>query len=205
MTRSDGQHWDQIYNAKPEEALSWHQGAPGVSFDLIRNHARAGSSVIDIGGGSSTLAGMLVEEGFSACTVLDISPAALDRARKRLAPSMRDRIDWRVADVLSEFALPTYDVWHDRAVFHFLVEGEQQAAYVALAERTVKPQGLLVVGTFRLDGPDKCSGLPVKRYDAQSLAKQFERSFRVQSEAHEMHLTPWGERQSFLYLVMERL
>lgn len=204
MRRGDAQHWEQIYTAKPEEVLSWHQAAPGLSFDLIRQHARPGSSVIDIGGGSSTLAGMLVEEGFSACTVLDISQAALDRARERLAPSIRHKIDWRVADVLSEPALPTYDVWHDRAVFHFLVEAEQQAAYVALAERTVKPQGLLVVGTFRLDGPDKCSGLPVKRYDAESLARQFERSFRFKMEAHEMHPTPWGARQSFLYVVMER-
>jgi ubiquinone/menaquinone biosynthesis C-methylase UbiE len=203
MTRGDAQHWQQIYTAKPEEALSWHQAAPALSFDLIRQNARPGSSVIDIGGGSSTLTGMLVEEGFSTCTALDISQAALDRARERLAPPIRHRIDWRVADVLSELELPAYDVWHDRAVFHFLVEAEQQAAYVALAERTVKPQGLLVVGTFRLDGPDKCSGLPVKRYDAESLARQFDRSFHFKMEAHEMHPTPWGERQSFVYVVME--
>jgi len=148
--------------------LSWHQSVPSSSFELIRHFAKPGSSVIDIGGESSILAGMLVEEGFSPCTVLDISKAALDGAKNRLAPSIRCRIDWKVADILSETDLATYDIWHDRAVFHFLVEPRQQEAYIAFAERTVKPQGLLVLGTFALDGPEKCSGLPVQRYDADS-------------------------------------
>jgi SAM-dependent methyltransferase len=204
MQHGDEDHWEQIYTSKPEEMLSWHQSVPALSFDLIRQCARPGSNVIDIGGGSSTLAGMLVEGGFSPCTVLDISKAAFDRAKNRMAPSIRPRIDWRVADVLREPNLPAYDVWHDRAVFHFLVEPEQRAAYAALAERTVAPQGLLVLGTFGLDGPEKCSGLPVQRYDAASLAKQFDRSFRLKKEAHEVHNTPWGTPQSFVYIVMER-
>jgi SAM-dependent methyltransferase len=197
-------HWEQIYTSKPEKTLSWHQSVPALSFELIQWFAKPGCSVINIGGGSSTLAGMLVEEGFSPCTVLDISKAALDRAKNCLAPSIRPRINWRVADILSERNLPAYEVWHDRAVFHFLVEPEQRAAYAALAERTVAPQGLLVLGTFGLDGPEKCSGLPVQRYDAASLAKQFDRSFRLKIEAHETHITPWGTQQSFLYIALGR-
>jgi SAM-dependent methyltransferase len=204
MQHGDESHWEKIYASKQEEMLSWHQSVPALSFELIRQFARPRSSVIDIGGGSSILAGMLVEEGFSPCAVLDISKAALDRAKNRLAPSIRPRIDWRIADVLSEPNLPPYDVWHDRAVFHFLVEPGQRTAYVALAERTVAPQGFLVLGTFGLDGPDKCSGLPVQRYDAESLAKQFDKSFRIRKEAREVHKTPWGIPQSFLYIVMQR-
>jgi hypothetical protein len=147
---------------------------------------------------------MLVEEGFSPCAVLDISKTAINRAKNRLAPSIRPRIDWRVADILSAPDLPAYDIWHDRAVFHFLVDPDQRAAYVALVERTVAPQGFLVLGTFSLDGPEKCSGLPVQRYDAVSLTKHFDRSFRLKIEAHETHATPWGAPQSFIYVVMER-
>jgi SAM-dependent methyltransferase len=204
MQHDHADHWEQIYTSKPEETLSWRKSIPALSFDLIRQFGRAGSSVIDIGGGSSTLAGMLVEEGFSPCAVLDISKTALDRAKNRLAPSIRPRIDWRVADMLTVPDLPAYDIWHDRAVFHFLVEPEQRAAYVALAERTVAPQGFLVLGTFSLNGPEKCSGLRVERYDAESLTKHFDRSFFLKTEAHEIHTTPWGASQSFIYVVMER-
>jgi SAM-dependent methyltransferase len=204
MQHGYANHWEQIYTSKPEETLSWHQSVPALSFDLIQQFARPGSGVIDIGGGSSALAGMLVGEGFSPCAVLDISKTALDRAKNRLAPSIRPRIDWRVADMLSAPDLPAYDIWHDRAVFHFLVEPEQRAAYVALAERTVAPQGLLVLGTFSLDGPENCSGLHVQRYDAESLTKHFDRSFLLKTEAHEIHITPWRASQSFIYVVMER-
>jgi SAM-dependent methyltransferase len=197
-------HWEQIYTSKPDETLSWHQSVPALSFELIRQFAKPGSSAIDIGGGSSTLAGMLAEEGFSPCTVLDISRAGLDRARNRLAPSIRPMIDWRVADILSDLALPTYDIWHDRAVFHFLTELKQQATYIALAEQTVAQGGVLVLGTFGLDGPDRCNGLPVQRYEAESLAKQFARSFFLKKETREIHTTPWGSPQSFQYVVLER-
>lgn len=150
--------------------LSWHQSAPTLSFELIWQFASPGSSVIDIGGGSSILAGMLVEQGFSPCTVLDISQAALEKAKVRLSPSIWSKIDWRVADILNEPDLPAFDVWHDRAVFHFMIEPKDRAAYIALAERTVSPNGLLVLGVFGLDGPEKCSGLEVQRYDLNSLA-----------------------------------
>jgi SAM-dependent methyltransferase len=205
MRQGDREHWESIYAEKPEEMLSWSQPSPVRCLKLIRQFSRPGSSVIDIGGGSSTLAGMLVEEGFSPCTVLDISSAALERARSRLDPAIQTRIDWRVADLLDEPELPKFDVWHDRAVFHFLVEPEQRAAYVKVAERTVAPLGLMVMATFALDGPEKCSGLPVERYDAASLARHFEQSFRLKHEDREMHETPWGVSQPFLFVVLERL
>ncbi len=113
-------------------------------------------------------------------------------------------ISWYVADILSMPALPSFDVWHDRALFHFLVDAEQRATYAALAERTVALQGLMVLAAFSLDGPEKCSGLPVQRYDGATLAQQFERGFHLKWEGKEVHETPWGTTQHFLYVVLER-
>lgn len=204
MDSTGKNHWEHIYTSKSEEMLSWHQPAPTLSFELIRQLAPPGSSVIDVGGGSSILAGMLVEQGFSPCTVVDLSQAALEKAKARLNPSIRSKIDWRVADILSDPDLPAFDVWHDRAVFHFMVEPSDRAAYIALAERTVASKGLLILGVFGLDGPEKCSGLEVQRYDLNSLAREFDRSFHLVKEAHELHNTPWGAPQSFLYAVLKR-
>ncbi|MDR3726278.1 MAG: class I SAM-dependent methyltransferase [Terracidiphilus sp.] len=204
MQQGDQNHWENIYASKPDEKLSWLQPSPDLSLNLIREFAPPASSVIDIGGGSSALAGLLVEAGFVPCTVLDISSAALDRAKSRVDPSIQARIDWRAADILGEPDLPVVDVWHDRAVFHFLVEPEQRAAYIALARRTVASHGLIVLATFALDGPEKCSGLPVQRYDAASLAGQFAPDFQLMREAHEVHETPWGAKQSFIYVVLQR-
>ncbi|HEV2275453.1 MAG TPA: class I SAM-dependent methyltransferase [Acidobacteriaceae bacterium] len=197
-------HWETIYRSKPDETLSWHQAFPGLSYRLIRQYARPGSSVMDAGGGSSALIGMLAKEGFAPCMVIDLSQAALDRARERLEPSIRDRIEWRAADLLGMPQLPSFDVWHDRAVFHFLSEPAQRAAYVALAGRTVRPGGIAIVGAFHLEGPEKCSGLPVQRYGAESLAKEFESSFELVKAEQDVHSTPWGARQPFVYVVMKR-
>lgn len=204
MQQDRENHWEAIYTSKSDDTLSWHQPMLSVSHGLIRQFAQPGSSVIDIGGGSSTLAGTLVAEGFSPCAVLDISKTALDRAKQRLEPSVRNKLDWHVVDLLSQPELPAFDVWHDRAVFHFMVEPGQRAAYIALAARTVPPKGILVLGTFHLDGPQKCSGLPVQRYDAESLAKQFDNCFELRKEVREIHNTPWGAPQHFQYVVMER-
>src|SRR5882757_2034152 len=141
-------HWEAIYTSKSDAELSWHQQQSTVSYQLIAEFAKPGSSVIDIGGGSSSLAGQLVIAGFRPVTVLDISKAALARAQSRIAPSLQAEIDWRVGDILASPELPPCDVWHDRAVFHFLVEPDDQARYVALAAHTVKQYGILIVGTF---------------------------------------------------------
>ncbi len=136
--------------------------------------------------------------------MLDISPTALERARSQVDPAVRNRIEWRVADILTGEDLPEVDVWHDRAVFHFLVNPGESAAHVAQAKRTVAPGGILIVGTFALNGPALCSGLPVQRYDAESLAAEFAPSFDFRDVRYELHRTPWGASQPFIYLVMER-
>jgi SAM-dependent methyltransferase len=196
-------HWEAIYTSKSDAELSWHQQQSTVSYQLIAQFAKPDSSVIDIGGGSSSLAGQLVIAGFRPVTVLDISRAALARAQNLIAPSLQAEIDWRVGDILASPELPPCDLWHDRAVFHFLVEPGDQARYVALAARTVRPHGILIVGTFASDGPERCSGLPVHRYDSDELAKVFGKDFDLKHTVIEDHITPSGARQPFVYVAME--
>ena len=197
-------HWEGIYKSRPDAALSWHQGTAVPSLDLIRKFARAGDSVIDIGGGSSSLVGALVGEGFRRCAVLDVSETALARAKGRLVPELQEHILWLALDILSAPDLPSFDVWHDRAVFHFL-EPNRRSAYIALAGRTVPPGGHIVLGTFTLDGPDRCSGLPVQRYDAAMLETLFKDTFALRAQVRQVHMTPGGASQPFLYVVLERL
>jgi SAM-dependent methyltransferase len=196
-------HWEAIYTSKADAELSWHQQQSTASYQLIAEFAKSGSSVIDIGGGSSSLAGQLVIAGFRPVTVLDISKAALARAQNRIAPSIQAEIDWRVGDILAGPELPRCDVWHDRAVFHFLVEPDDQVRYVTCAALTVTQHGILIVGTFASDGPEKCSGLPVRRYDSESLARVFGEDFDLKRTVNEEHVTPSGVRQPFVYAVMQ--
>jgi SAM-dependent methyltransferase len=198
-------HWEEIYISKADEELSWHQQKSGASFQLIAEYGKPRGSVIDIGAGSSSLGAQLVIAGFGPVTVLDISKAALDRAQRRLAPSIQSEIIWRVADILTDPDLPSCDVWHDRAVFHFLTEPGDQARYVAIAKRTVKPNGTLIVGAFASDGPIRCSGLPVNRYDGVSLRNVFGEQFKLKQIMNECHITPSGLPQPFVYVVLERL
>lgn len=197
-------HWEGIYKSRPDAALSWHQDTAVPSLDLIRKFARAGDSVIDIGGGSSSLVGALVREGFRRCAVLDVSETALATAKGRLVPELQEHILWLPLDILSAPDLPSFDVWHDRAVFHFL-EPNRRSAYIALAGRTVPPGGHIVLGTFTLDGPDRCSGLPVQRYDAAMLETLFKDTFALRAQVRQVHMTPGGASQPFLYVVLERL
>ena len=197
-------HWEAIYTSEADAELSWYQQQSGASYQLITEFAKRGSSVIDVGGGSSLLTAQLVMDGFEPVTVLDLSKAALERAQNRIAPSLRSQIDWRVGDILANPELPPCDVWHDRAVFHFLVELEDQARYAVLAARTVRQRGFLIVGTFSPDGPEKCSGLPVHRYNGDSLASVFGEDFDLRRIVEEEHITPSGVRQPFVYVVMER-
>ena len=196
-------HWETIYASKSDAQLSWYQFELGASYKLITEFAKSGSSVIDIGGGSSSLAAQLAMDGFKPITVLDISAAALARARNRVAPSVQAAVSWKVGDILANPDLPACDVWHDRAVFHFLVEPGDQAIYVELATRTIKQHGILIVGTFASAGPERCSGLPVHRYDSDSLASVFCRDFVLKRTFIEDHMTPIGVRQPFVYVVME--
>ena len=192
------QHWDDVYTSKEHGDLSWYQAIPATSVRLVTAATDAGN-VIDVGAGASTLPDELVGRGY-AITVLDVAPSAIDTVKRRLG----DRATYLVTDLLSWVPTATYDVWHDRAVFHFLTDPAAQAAYVALAATAVGPSGVIVLGTFAPDGPTVCSGLPTSRHDADSLALLFAADFALVSSEREEHLTPWGAAQPFTWVTLRR-
>jgi SAM-dependent methyltransferase len=197
-------HWENVYATKGENEVSWFQQSPAPSLDLIvQAGAVRNSAIIDIGGGASRLVDHLVEQGFEDVTVLDLSDAALTAAKARLgAPA--DRVQWLVADATIWEPAKRYDIWHDRAAFHFLTDANDRAAYVARLTRGLKAGGHAIIATFALDGPEKCSGLPVARYDSASLGRTLGTTFKlVHTQRHE-HATPWGSRQVFQFSVFRR-
>jgi len=193
-------HWDKVYTTKEPEAVSWFRAHLETSLALIERatHSRS-ASIIDIGAGESTLVDDLLARGYENITILDVSQTALDVTRKRLG-LLAEQVKWVVADItqvqLESFA---YDVWHDRAVFHFLTSIEQRAAYVRNVAKAVKPGGHVIVSTFGPEGPTKCSGLEVMRYNAESLHGEFGPRFRLVESSKELHRTPFGTTQQFLY------
>jgi SAM-dependent methyltransferase len=195
-------HWETVYSSKSDAELSWTQAEPATSLALIADACPTGR-LVDVGGGTSLLAERLVERGY-AVTVLDISQAAIDRARERLGMRAGE-VRWMVADVTAVADLGTFDVWHDRAVFHFLTAAADRAAYVELLARTVPVGGHAVIATFALDGPEKCSGLEVRRYDGRALAVELGPRFRLLKTVPELHRTPWNAAQSFQYSLFERV
>ncbi len=196
------EHWETVYASKSDAELSWTQAEPRTSLSLIEEVCAAGR-VIDVGGGASVLAQRLLERGYSV-TVLDISQMALERARNRLGDRASE-IHWMVADVTANPDLGSFDVWHDRAVFHFLIAPAERAAYIALLTRTVTAGGHAVIATFALDGPERCSGLETRRYDGQMLAAELGPRFELLKSLPEMHVTPGGGRQSFQYSLFRRV
>jgi 2-polyprenyl-3-methyl-5-hydroxy-6-metoxy-1,4-benzoquinol methylase len=193
-------HWDSVYRTKAPDAVSWYRAHLERSLALIERAAPDRSAaIIDVGGGESTLVDDLLARGYRNLSVLDISPTAIDVARARVGQQGR-QVTWLVADV-AEAMLPVqaYDVWHDRAVFHFLTAPDQRAAYVRQVARSVKAGGHVIVATFGPQGPAKCSGLDVVRYDADSLHGEFGAHFRLIESATELHQTPFGTNQQFLY------
>jgi len=197
-------HWENVYTTKGENEVSWFQQSPAPSLELIvQAGAVRNSAIIDIGGGASRLVDHLVEQGFEDVTVLDLSDAALTAAKARLgAPA--DRVQWLVADATIWEPAKRYDIWHDRAAFHFLTDANDRAAYIARLTRGLKAGGHAIIATFALDGPEKCSGLPVARYDGASLARTLGTPFKlVHTQRHE-HATPWGSRQIFQFSVFRR-
>jgi SAM-dependent methyltransferase len=195
-------HWESVYTSKSDAELSWTQAEPATSLALIAEACPAGR-VIDVGGGTSLLGERLVDRGY-AVTVLDISQAAINRARERLGRRASE-VRWMAADVTADPELGTFDVWHDRAVFHFLTGSEDRAAYAALLARTVPLGGHAVIATFALDGPEKCSGLEVRRYDGSALAAELGTRFKLLKSVPELHRTPWNAPQSFQYSLFERV
>jgi SAM-dependent methyltransferase len=193
------EHWEELYRRRAPDSVSWYEEEPLLSLQAI---AEASSDparrVIDVGGGSSRLVDRLLDEGVGALAVLDISQTALATSKRRLG-ERADRVTWIVADITTVRAVGTFDVWHDRAAFHFLTEAEDRRRYVDTVVGTVPIGGHVIIAAFGPEGPDHCSGLPVERYDGRTLAEELGDAFElVRSEAID-HRTPAGATQRFVY------
>jgi 2-polyprenyl-3-methyl-5-hydroxy-6-metoxy-1,4-benzoquinol methylase len=193
-------HWEKVYGEKEPNAVSWYTPHLARSLEIIERAAPSHSaSIIDVGGGESTLVDDLLTRGYQNIAVLDVSQIAIDVTKRRLGTAS-ERVQWIVADVTNaEFAPQSYDVWHDCAVFHFLIEADERLAYVRQVANAVRPGGYVLVSTFGAEGPTKCSGLDVVRYDPQSLHREFGVRFRLLESCEELHRTPFGTNQQFLY------
>jgi len=193
-------HWEKVYQTKEPEAVSWYRAHLETSLALIERAANSRSvSIIDIGAGESTLVDDLIARGYENITVLDISQTALDVTKKRLG-ALAKQINWIVADITQVHLEPlAYDVWHDRAVFHFLTSMEHRAAYIRNVANAVKNGGHVIVSTFGPEGPTQCSGLDVMHYDSESLHSEFGSRFRLVESSKELHRTPVGATQQFVY------
>lgn len=193
-------HWENVYSTRPTDGVGWFQPRAEQSLRLIAETGVAlSASIIDVGGGASTLVGDLLQAGYTKLSVLDLSAAALAASRRRLgAPG--DAVHWIEADITTATLPPhAYDVWHDRAVFHFLTSREAREAYVDAVLRAVKPGGHVIVATFAEDGPSECSGLPVVRYSPDGLHAEFGAPFTLLRHEKEAHRTPFGTLQQFVY------
>ena len=197
------QHWEEVYSQKAEDTVSWFQVHPDVSLELIQAAAAAPADpLIDVGGGASRLVDHLLQAGFTDLTVLDISEAALERAGARLGTAAL-KVQWLAVDVTRWKPARLYRLWHDRAVFHFLTEAADRAAYLANLRAALKPGGHAVIASFAPDGPERCSGLPVQRYSPESLAAELGSAFRLKQGRTESHLTPAARVQQFQYSLFE--
>jgi ubiquinone/menaquinone biosynthesis C-methylase UbiE len=200
------EHWEKVYTTKATDTVSWFQPHADLSLDLIKaTGVSHDAAIIDVGGGASTLVDDLLANGYTDLSVLDLSAAALTAAQMRLG-LQASKVQWIEADV-TKVNLPDYrfDVWHDRAVFHFLTSAEDRAAYVQTVFRAVKPGGHVIVATFAEDGPNQCSGLPVVRYRADELHAEFGEAFALLSHRKEAHHTPSGTVQQFVYCYCRRI
>jgi 2-polyprenyl-3-methyl-5-hydroxy-6-metoxy-1,4-benzoquinol methylase len=197
-------HWQKVYNEKGENQVSWFQERPTISLELIGAvGAKPSSAIIDIGGGASRLVDALVEKGYRDLTVLDLSESAVSIAKKRLGQRAAT-VKWIVADVTQWQPPAAYDVWHDRAAFHFLTEAPDRIAYVERLTTALRSGGHAIIGTFAPDGPERCSGLPVVRYDAAQLAAMLTPSFTLVDMRRDDHQTPWGAIQHFQFSIFKR-
>jgi len=198
-------HWEQVYETKSADAVSWFQTRPNTSLAFIADSGLAlDAPLIDVGGGASTLVDYLLDLGHTDVSVLDISSRALAQAKARLGATRARRVHWLVHDVQRFMPARHYALWHDRAVFHFLTSAAAKSAYVDAVLRSVAPGGTVIVATFAADGPNQCSGLEVARYDADTLSKQFGSEFERMASARDVHVTPWGSIQAFTYLRLRR-
>lgn len=197
-------HWEQVYTQKPLETCSWYQATPQLALDLLKTYQISPSDrIIDVGGGDSLLVDHLLALGYSHLSVLDISAKAIFRARERLGAKAK-QVDWITSDVLDFVPTKAYDFWYDRAAFHFLTRESDVQKYVQLAAQGIKAGGILVIGTFSLEGPQKCSGLEVKQYSEKSLTEVFEPYFQKIDCFSVEHNTPTQAVQHFTFCVFRK-
>ncbi len=198
-------HWDNIYSTRDACGVSWYQARPDTSLRLIeRLGIGKHDAVIDVGGGASSLVDHLVEQDFGAVTVMDISAAALQAVKQRLGAKAA-RVKWLAADITRMGPQGPFKLWHDRAVFHFLIDADERARYVDALTAAVPPGGAAIMATFAEDGPERCSNLPVRRYHPEMLAAELGASFEMTEALRETHVTPAQGSQNFIYCCFRRL
>jgi trans-aconitate methyltransferase len=203
MSRTE--HWDAVFASKREDGVSWFEAMPTVSLRLMEAAGLTQETcVFDVGGGDSNLVEHLAARGLECLAVLDVSGAALQRARNRMRSASGIPI-WIEADVTSAWVLKPMDIWHDRAAFHFLIVSSDRAEYRSHLLQTLKPGGTAIIATFAPDGPDKCSGLPVIRYSPETLQQELGPLFDLVESVPHIHRTPWGTTQSFQYSRFKRI
>jgi 2-polyprenyl-3-methyl-5-hydroxy-6-metoxy-1,4-benzoquinol methylase len=197
--RNDKDHWERVYQKISPTAVGWYQAHPGASLKLI-NNAGAGtdSSIIDVGGGTSKLSGLLLNQGYKKLAVLDISGTSIEKAKSQLGEKSSN-ITWIEADVTKHNFVEQYDVWHDRAAFHFLTEAEDRKGYINSLNQALKLNGHLIIATFGLNAPPKCSGLPVVRYTPETLHNELGDNFNLAEAFANDHVTPSGVKQNFIF------
>ena len=196
-------HWENVYETKNPDQVSWTQAKPQTSLDFISSFGLGKEArIIDIGGGDSNLVDFLLQEGYENITVLDISSKALEKAKERLGDAAA-KVKWIATDITAFEPAETYDIWHDRAAFHFLTNQEQVSKYIDIAEKSIT--GFMVLGTFSKDGPTKCSGLDIQQYDEESLSSEFESGFEKIQCLTEDHTTPFGTVQNFVFCSFKKL
>lgn len=198
---SASEHWQQVYQSKSADEVSWFQREPLVSLKLIHEHALTGNSIIDVGAGQSHLVDHLLAEGYSDLTILDISERAMEGVKERLGSVT---VQCVVADIRTWKPERSFDVWHDRAVFHFMNSKEDVSTYIQVLENSVPRNGIAIIGTFAEDGPAQCSGLDVQRYSPRALGEVFSEGFSLLETSREEHVTPWGATQKFSWVVLQR-
>lgn len=200
------EHWEKVYTTKAPDNVSWFQPHAETSMRLIHNAGPGrDAAIIDVGGGASTLVDDLLDDGYRALTVLDLSGAALDESRRRLGVK-GESVRWMEADITqAEFENDSFAIWHDRAVFHFLTTDEDRKAYVKQVLRALKPGGHVIMATFGSNGPTQCSGLPVMRYAPEELHSKFGEAFTLLAHEEQLHHTPFGTDQQFIYCMCRKM
>lgn len=201
--KNSREYWDDIYTKNRPDEVSWFQKEPTISLNLIQRLSDNKAQIIDIGGGVSVLTDCLLKLGYSNVAVLDISKKAIDQAKIRLA-EQAIKVEWYVKDITDFIPSHPYDIWHDRAVFHFLVDPKSRGAYVKALKNSLSPKGYAIIATFAKDGPKKCSGLDIVQYDSLSIQDELGDEFTLMEYQSEIHLTPKMNEQNFNYFLFQR-